>query len=133
MKHVALLATVVVGLAVGIAACSDTSTQPAAALENQEAESAALLWPTLPTEEQVTLACRFFAERIGWRYRLTQEERDMIAAACERIAARLIPLVPLDLREVCDAIMQDEAFTSLPQRIQDSVRAFCSRVRPGTR
>jgi hypothetical protein len=132
MKHVALLATVVVGLAVGIAACSDTATQPAAAIGSREAERAALLWPAPPTEEQVKWACRAFAERIGWRYRLTQEERDLIAATCGRTAARLIPLFPLDLGEICQAIMEDEAFTSLPQRIQDAIRKFCARALTGT-
>jgi Tol biopolymer transport system component len=125
VRRLAPLATTIVGLAVGIAACRDTVTPAAIAPGTPEVGSAALLSSSPPSAEQPKATCRLFAAAVGWRYAITQEERDRIAAACERLAERLIPLTPLDREEICGAIMGDPGFASLPQRIQNAIRAFC--------
>jgi hypothetical protein len=128
MKRLAILATVVGGLAVGIAAaCSDTVAPPTAAPTG--VASAAYL---RSGAGQVQFSCGFFGSSIGWRYGLTPQERERIAATCRRLAERLIPLIPLDRQEICDAIMEDPAFDYLPQRIRDAIGAFCSQLTTGT-
>jgi hypothetical protein len=112
-----------------LATCSDTATQPAAVPGTVELERAAYL---RSPAGQVQFSCGFFTGGIAWRYGLTRDERDRIAAACARLAERLIPLIPLDREEICGVVMDDPAFDYLPQRIRDAISAFCSQLPAGT-
>lgn len=86
MKRFTLVATAVVGLSIGVAACSDQPTQPVAAPAEITISDADLALAHAMPQQNPVQACLTFVSLVAGYGRITSQEAAVLRAACETFA-----------------------------------------------